>query len=339
MTIHDVAKKAGVSTATVSLIYNRTEHSMRLSEETRQRVLAAIAELGYQPNAGARSIRLKRYESIGINYAGEGDSISPGQFYTHVLEGIENAVSNGDYLCVLGRATYTSKDIPKFLRMRCVDGFLALHCLNEATHQAALRAGIPLLTVNTRGPAGVPSILYDDADSMTRVLEQLWAKGHRHVAYLCSNTGHDSHLNRLRAYVDWTARHGLPSRVSPPWDIRPEGMADFFVWLRARLADPDPVTAIAVYDQHIFSEIIREQALSRIAIPQMLSAALCEFSPHRSFELDALKPAGMQYNPFEMGLMAGKAMVEHVALGKPLENQIIRAKWCEGDTVRPIQAI
>jgi hypothetical protein len=37
--------------------------------------------------------------------------------------------------------------------------------------------------------------------------------------------------------------------------------------------------------------------------------------------------------------MAGKAMVEHVALGKPLENQIIRAKWCEGDTVRPIQAI
>ncbi len=132
VTIHDVARKAGVSTATVSLIYNRTEHAKRLSEATRQRVQAAITELGYQPNASARSIRLKRYESIGVNFAGEGFSISPGQFYTHVLEGIENSVADGDYLCVLGRTHEQSEDIPKFLRMRCIDGFLALHRLNES---------------------------------------------------------------------------------------------------------------------------------------------------------------------------------------------------------------
>jgi LacI family transcriptional regulator len=334
VTIHDVARKAGVSTATVSLIYNRTEHAKRLSEATRQRVLAAIAELGYQPNAGARSIRLKRYESIGVNFAGEGYSIAPGQFYTQVLEGIENAVADGDYLCVLGRTHEQSEDIPKFMRMRCVDGFLALHRLNESTCQAALRAEIPLLTVNTRGPAGIPSIIYDDADSMTQVLEQLWAKGHRRVAYLCSNVGHDSHVNRLRAYEDWTRGHGLPSSVSPAWDIRPEGMAVFFAWVRAQMAQPDPITALAVYNQQIFSEIMSNQAVSQIAIPQRLSAAVCEFSPHSSFELDALKSAGMQYDPFEMGRMAGKAMVEHLAQGKPLQDQNIRAKWCEGNTVR-----
>ena len=358
VTIHDVAKKAGVSTATVSLIYNQTEHAKRLTEATRQRVRAVIAELGYQPNAGARSIRLKRYDSIGVNLAGEGSSIVPGQFYTHLLEGIENAVAEGDYLCVLGRTADQSEEVPKFLRMRCVDGFLALHHLNEFTYNAAVRAAIPLLMVNTRGPACIskPSankpesgrrvveyprhgmlgtVLYDDADSMTQVLEHLWAKGHHRVAYLCSSIGHDSHVNRLRAYMDWTSGHDLPSVVSPPWDIRPEGMANFFAWVRARMAAPKPITAVAVYNQHIFSEMMRAKALSQIAIPQMLSAAVCEFSPHSPFELDALKSAGMKYNPFKMGLMAGKAMIDHVATGKPLEDQTIRAKWCEGNSVRP----
>jgi DNA-binding LacI/PurR family transcriptional regulator len=381
VTIHDVAKKAGVSTATVSLIYNQTEHAKHLSEATRQRVRAVIAELGYQPNAGARSIRLKRYESIGVNFVGDSHSITPGQFYTHLLEGIENAVADGDYLCVLGRTRDASEDVPKFLRMRCVDGVLALHRLNESTYNAAVRAAIPLLMVNTRGPAGVlpqpaaapeadrpalaslvagmhqrtqpaaapeadrpvlayprpgmlGTILYDDADAMTQVLEHLWAKGHRRVAYLCSSIGHDSHVNRLRAYLEWSSGHGLPSVVSPPWDIRPEGMANFFDWLRARLADSEPVTAIAVYNQHIFSEMMREQAFRQMGIPQMLSAVVCEFSPYSSFELDALKSAGMRYNPFEMGLMAGKAMIEHLVTGRPLEDQMIRAKWCEGNTVR-----
>ncbi len=337
VTIHDVARKAGVSTATVSLIYNQTEHSKRLSEATRQRVRAVIAELGYQPNAGARSIRLKRYESIGVNFSGEGYSIIPGHFYTHMLEGIENAVADGDYLCVLGRTHHESDDMPKFLRMRCVDGVLALHRLNESTCNAALRAEIPLLTVNTRGPAGIPAILYDDADSMTQVLEQLWAKGHRRIAYLCSDILHDSHLNRLRAYTDWTRGHGLPSLASPPWDVRySDKQAAFFAWARARLAAPEPVTAAAVYNQHIFSEMVTEMALNRIIIPQALSVAVCEISPHSSFELDAVKPAGMRYDPFEMGVMAGKAMVERLAHGKPLEDQTIRATWCEGNTVRPV---
>jgi LacI family transcriptional regulator len=336
VTIHDVARKAGVSTATVSLIYNRTEHATRLSQATRVRVLAAIDELGYQPNAGARSIRLKRYESIGINFAGEGYAISPGQFYTHVLEGIENAVSDGDYLCVLGRTHELSEDIPKFMRMRCVDGFLALHRLNESTYQAALRAGIPLLTVNTRGPAGIPSILYDDADSMTQVLEQLWAKGHRRIAYFSSNIEHDSHADRLRAYEEWTRGRGLPSNVSPPWNLRPQSTADFFAWLRARLADAAPITAAAVYNQHILWEIMQEQTAGPIAIPQVLSLAVCEFSPHSSFELDTLQSAGMRYEPFEMGQLAGKAMIEHLAAGKLLQDQTIRAKWQDGDTVRPV---
>ena len=56
-------------------------------------------------------------------------------------------------------------------------------------------------------------------------------------------------------------------------------------------------------------------ALNRIIIPQALSVAVCEISPHSSFELDAVKPAGMRYDPFEMGVMAGKAMVEPWHMG------------------------
>ncbi len=57
ITIKDVARKAGVSGTTVSIILNGKADERRISEATRERVLSAMAELGYQPNLGARRLR------------------------------------------------------------------------------------------------------------------------------------------------------------------------------------------------------------------------------------------------------------------------------------------
>ncbi len=63
----DVARRAGISRATVSnVLTNRSGGAVPISEQTRQRVLAAVAELGYQPHAAARSLRSGRSGTVGV---------------------------------------------------------------------------------------------------------------------------------------------------------------------------------------------------------------------------------------------------------------------------------
>jgi LacI family transcriptional regulator len=66
ITLEKVAKRAGVSTATVSLVLNNTSHSISISEKTREKVKAAAVELGYVPSSAARMLRTGRSRTIGV---------------------------------------------------------------------------------------------------------------------------------------------------------------------------------------------------------------------------------------------------------------------------------
>ena len=85
-TQEDVARMAGVSRATVSyVINNRTDGNVRISEETRCRVLEAIEELGYRPNVLARSLRRGQTHTIGMIVP---DNTNP--FFAEVARGVED---------------------------------------------------------------------------------------------------------------------------------------------------------------------------------------------------------------------------------------------------------
>ncbi len=84
-TIGDVAKRAGVSRMTVSRVINNSSY---ISPETRERVLQAIAELGYIPNTLARSLRFKQTKTIALVLA---DITNP--FFTTITRGVEDTAS------------------------------------------------------------------------------------------------------------------------------------------------------------------------------------------------------------------------------------------------------
>jgi LacI family transcriptional regulator len=94
--IHDVAARAGVSTSTVSHVINQTRF---VSQETRERVLQAIADLNYQPNRLARSLRNRKTNTLGVLLP---NSANP--FFAEVLLGIEAACYNLNYNVILGNA-------------------------------------------------------------------------------------------------------------------------------------------------------------------------------------------------------------------------------------------
>jgi DNA-binding LacI/PurR family transcriptional regulator len=92
-TIRDVARSAGVSLSTVSAVLNE---SAPASEPTRQRVLEAVRELGYEPNSQARNLRRRRAGSIGLIVP---DIVNP--FFALVAEGVQEEARNRDVLVVL----------------------------------------------------------------------------------------------------------------------------------------------------------------------------------------------------------------------------------------------
>ncbi len=97
-TLADVARLAGVSGTTVSYILNGRADEMRISAETQQRVLAAVAELDYRPNRSARSLRTRTTKTIGVIT----DFVASGMFASRMLSGANAAARALDHVLVIG---------------------------------------------------------------------------------------------------------------------------------------------------------------------------------------------------------------------------------------------
>src|SRR5438132_7499848 len=92
-TVHDVARRAGVSTSTVSHVVNSTRF---VSDDLRERVLAAMRELDYTPNAAARMLTLKRSHTLGLIVS---DIRNP--FFASVARGVEDVAQEQGYTVIL----------------------------------------------------------------------------------------------------------------------------------------------------------------------------------------------------------------------------------------------
>ena len=119
VTISDVAKLAGVSTATVSHTINNTRY---VSSETKEKVYQAIAELGYTPDASARSFRTGKKKTVGFIVP----DIS-NKFFATMIESVENDLSSHGYHLIIAN---TKEDMDReetnirLLTAGLVDGLL-----------------------------------------------------------------------------------------------------------------------------------------------------------------------------------------------------------------------
>src|SRR5229473_607687 len=140
-TVHDVARRAGVSTSTVSHVVNNTRF---VSDELRERVEAAMRELDYTPNAAARMLTLKRSHTIGLIVS---DIRNP--FFASVARGVEDVAQEQGYTLVLCNSDESAERETaclNALETRAVDGVLLASAGVADAHLARLvRAGYPLV--------------------------------------------------------------------------------------------------------------------------------------------------------------------------------------------------
>src|SRR4051795_4747479 len=146
-TIADVARRAGVSAAAVSFAVNDRPG---VSSGTRERILAAARELGWQPSAAARALTEARTRAVGLVLARSPEQLEGDSFFVRFLAGIERALTAADYALLLQIVPgEVSTALPAYARLAAagrVDGFLLTDIQVGDPRFAVLEAaGVPVV--------------------------------------------------------------------------------------------------------------------------------------------------------------------------------------------------
>lgn len=208
-TIRDVARRAGVSVASVSRALNGLDN---VSDAIRARIADAVRDLGYVPHAGARSLSLARSNAIGV--------VLPdlhGEFFSEIVRGIDREASQRGYLLLLSNLHAGSEQATSALRaMRGrVDGLVVMapH-LREAELSDALPAGLPAVLVNTRTTAaGQAAIHLDNAAGAHAVVEHFAALGRRRLIHIAGPAGNIDSQERAEACRAAASELGLALEI------------------------------------------------------------------------------------------------------------------------------
>lgn len=262
VTIKDVARKAGVDPSTVSRIINN-DPRLSVRDETRQRIMGAINELGYQPNSIARSLRLNNSHTIGMLIP---DITNP--LFPEVIKGVEDLSSEKDLsliLCNTGDLYEKEFKMIQFLLNRRVAGLLlaSVHLREDAIAEVE-KSGVPFVLVNRGNRKDRAAfVVADNATGAKMAVRHLIDLGHRKIAHIAGFLYTDSGIERLEGYRKELNLADLP--IDSGYMVE-AGYSETggYQAMRKLLDLPDPPTAVfAVNDLTAMGAIIaiKEQGL------------------------------------------------------------------------------
>jgi LacI family transcriptional regulator len=182
-TIYDVAKKAGVSIATVSAVLNRTAY---VSPELTKRVKEAVEELDYTINHLAHSLQTRTTRTIGMLIP---DAGNPDPFYGQVVRGAEDVFRKKGYLLILGHTYNQVEEQSRYLeafRSRLVDGVLLFQVPGEDRElQRMIERKRPLVFVGRIPPGVTADVVATDILTGTKAgVAHLASHGHRRIGLI-----------------------------------------------------------------------------------------------------------------------------------------------------------
>lgn len=181
ISLKDVAKHAGVGLGTASRVLN---NHPSVTEETKIRVLEAMKTLNYQPNAIARSLKIKSTNTIGVIIP---DITSA--YFPDIVRGIEDVANNNDYNIMLLNTDLDSEKERVALNMlheKKVDGVIFIsNTICDETRDKFRHMDIPVVLIATKDSEGVfPSITIDNEKAAYDAVNYLCRLGHKNIAMI-----------------------------------------------------------------------------------------------------------------------------------------------------------
>jgi DNA-binding LacI/PurR family transcriptional regulator len=283
ISIKDIARKADVSHSTVS---RALSDSPLVSAQTKSRIQRLAREMGYSPDAQARSLVMGRTRTIGVVVTTIADP-----FIAEVVQWIEDTALDHGYSVILASSSAESeREIAavEMLRSKRVDGVIVTSSRVGALYQEHLdRLGVPVVLLNSHGEQAGPytfsfSISVDNCHGAHLATEHLIQLGHRRIAYITGSANHSDDLERLAGY-----RQAL-EKVSVPYDPglvvqgtgRAGGGERALVALQALEGPP---TAVFCYNDMTAVGLLREARQSGLLIPGELAVVGFDDIPLASY--------------------------------------------------------
>lgn len=209
VTMKDVAEQAGVSQTTVSFILNELPH-VSIPEETRERVWAAIDQLGYRPNALARGLRGQSTQIIGF----VSDKVASAPFAGEVIEGAQTAAWAHEKLLLLvntsGNQALKAAAVETLLEQQ-VEGIIYATMYHRVAQPPATLHEVPSVLLDCYvEDRSLPSVVPDEVQGGRTATEFLLQKGHRRIGFITTDVAVPAAWGRLEGYRQALTGHDLP---------------------------------------------------------------------------------------------------------------------------------
>ncbi len=267
-TIHDVAKRAAVSTATVSHVINKTR---KVNQETIARVEQAIKELQYQPNEQARGLKTGQSHMIGVfNYYSVDD------YFSEVLRSLEAEASSAGYNVLLRHTEPESEDqalaVQNWINQN-VDGFIFNSPMITPEFQEQVnKLNCPCVLLHIKNPdCKCDVIRVNDEEISKTAVQYLIDLGHQRIACIAGIT-YEFHTasDRKQGYEKALQMVSIPVRneyfITTDYSIQ-EGYDSFIELMKL----PERPTAIFTYSDQLALGALRAAADLGLSVPQDVS--------------------------------------------------------------------
>jgi len=267
--IREVAKRAGVSTATVSRVLSRPDV---VSPDTRVRVLRAVERLGYAPNSVAKNLRTLKSRKLLVTVP---DISNP--FFALILQGIEDTAQKNGYAVLLGDTQHDEIREERYalmLKQKEADGLIFLgHRLPRVAasvvQELAPRCAPIVNGCEFSAELGVPSVHIDNAKAASEAMHHLYTLGHRKIGVVTGPLLSPLSRDRLEGALASARRQDAEQDV-----IVMQG--DFSIRSGAEAADgllkrPDRPTAVFCFNDEMAMGVMTTARQRGLHIPEDLS--------------------------------------------------------------------
>ena len=321
VTIKDVARLAGVATSTVSRVI---ADSSRISEETKSVVREAMKQLGYHPNAIARSLVNKTTNTLAVVMPQSAEKALLNPFFSQALSGISSACHEEGY-CILMSTGSTEEEqlqsIKSIVMSGRVDGVIILYSsVKNLVLEELKEANFPLIVVGK--PLEPENVLFVDNDNVEAafiVTEKLIKKGHKKIALLSGYFDYVFSLDRLEGYRAALLENGLDfdrSLIAEAEFTKEDG----YDKMKEMLNQENRPTALVVTDDVMAFGAIEAIKEAKISMPEEIEIISFNNVPLAEFCSPSLTSVDIKAS--RLGFEAARLMIENIK-GKAEEQKVM----------------
>jgi LacI family transcriptional regulator len=268
VTLKDIAIRAGVTSATVSMVINNKPN---ISETTRKKVLKIAKELNYYPNVIARGLATKKSNSIGVIVPNLASS-----FVVRVLQGIKSTNRDIEYTVQLfdtiGQKERESQLFQRLARERRIDGVILISStVTEEELNVFAEESVPSIIV-ARRCEHLDSVYVNNEQGAFDATEYLIAKGHQNIACITTSKQGIPTEERVNGYLRALRSHQIEPCDEILLEVLDDGMENGVeIFSRLKNIVPRPTAVFVPAGDMVAIGIIKEAKRTGIRVPDELA--------------------------------------------------------------------